>query len=99
MSNQRQWLKGDTHLHTSNSDGNLTTPELIKRCKKNGLDWAIITDHNFPAADAPYENDNLLILQGEEVTGRPGHFNAYGVQMPVSPPYKLDSFEDRKSVV
>ncbi|NLX93707.1 MAG: CehA/McbA family metallohydrolase [Clostridiales bacterium] len=99
MSNQRQWLKGDTHLHTSNSDGNLTTPELIERCKKNGLDWAIITDHNFPAADAPYYDGDLLIIQGEEVTGRPGHFNVFGVKMPISAPYKLQSFEDYIKII
>ncbi|HZK39804.1 MAG TPA: CehA/McbA family metallohydrolase [Clostridia bacterium] len=99
MSKRRQWFKGDTHLHTTNSDGDLSTAELIKRCKKNGLNWAIITDHNFPAADAPYDDGDLLIIQGEEVTGRPGHFNAYGAKMPFSPPYKLQSFEDYKKII
>lgn len=99
MSNQRQWFKGDTHLHTTNSDGNLSPPELIKLCKKNGLNWAIITDHNFPAADAPYYDGDLLVIQGEEVTGKPGHFNAYGVKMPLSAPYKLGSFEDYIKII
>lgn len=99
MSNQRQWLKGDTHLHTTNSDGNLTTAELTERCKKNGLDWAIITDHNFPAVDAPYYDGDLLIIQGEEVTGRPGHFNVFGAKMPISAPYKLQSFEDYIEII
>lgn len=99
MANQRRWLKGDAHLHTTNSDGKLTTPELIDRCKKNGLDWAIITDHNFHAVDAPYYDGDLLIIQGEEVTAKPGHFNAFGVKMPITRPYKMDSFEDYIKII
>lgn len=87
MSENRKWLKGDTHLHTLNSDGVLTKEQLIKALKKKGLDWAIITDHNYPAADAPYFDGDLLIIQGEEVTSGLGHFNVWGIKMPVQAPY------------
>lgn len=42
----RIWLCGDTHMHSSISDGKYTPNELIEKCKTKGLDWIIITDHN-----------------------------------------------------
>ncbi|MEI6578174.1 MAG: CehA/McbA family metallohydrolase [Eubacteriales bacterium] len=99
MENQRKWLKGDTHLHTINSDGKLTTPQLIEALKKKGLDWAIITDHNFSAADAPYFDGDLLIIQGEEITANPGHVNVWGAKMPYSAPYVMECFEDYLKII
>ena len=34
----RIWLKGDTHLHTCNSDGKLTPGQLVEACQQAGLD-------------------------------------------------------------
>jgi len=99
MAEQRKWLKGDTHLHTTDSDGVLTPAKMIEALKKKRLDWAILTEHNFHAADAPYYIGDLLIIQGEEVTGRPGHVNVWGIKMPVSAPYALDSFEDFINII
>lgn len=99
MDQQRKWLKGDTHLHTINSDGVLTPEQMLAALKKKGLDWAILTEHNFHAADAPYYDGSLLIIQGEEVTGKPGHVNVWGIKMPVSTPYTLDSLEDFISII
>ena len=42
----RIWLCGDTHMHSSISDGKYTPDKLIEKCKAKGLDWIIITDHN-----------------------------------------------------
>ncbi len=99
MESSRKWLKGDTHLHTINSDGELTPEQLIQALQKKGLDWAIITDHNYPAADSPRMENDLLLIQGEEVTGRGGHFNVWGIKMPVKAPYKLTLFEDFLSLI
>lgn len=54
---QRHWFKGDTHLHTLNSDGHLHQYELIERCKKLGLDYIIITDHNYDTVEKSYSSD------------------------------------------
>ena len=35
----RIWLKGDTHLHTCNSDGKLTPGQLVEACQQAGLDY------------------------------------------------------------
>jgi len=99
MTKQRKWLKGDTHLHTTNSDGNLTTAELIKECRRKGLDWAIITDHNFSTVLNPYYVGGLLVIQGQEVTAKPGHVNMWGAKLPFSAPYTLESFDDYINII
>ena len=79
MDAKRIWLKGDTHLHTTNSDGKLTPEQLIKNCKKRGLDWIIITDHNFNTVGGESRFDgDMLIIPGEEYTGNDGHVNIWG---------------------
>ena len=42
----RIWLCGDTHMHSSISDGKYAPDELVEKCQAKGLDWIIITDHN-----------------------------------------------------
>ncbi len=95
---ERRWFKGDTHLHTTNSDGHLHQYELIERCKKSGLDWIIITDHNFNTVEKSYSSDGLTVIQGQELTGKLGHINVWGEKIPFEPPYTLDSFEDYTAI-
>lgn len=90
----RQWYKGDTHLHTVNSDGKLTKGQLVEYCKKKGLDFMIITDHNFNSVEKSYFDGDMLVMQGQEVTGKLGHVNVWGKKVPIDPPYTLESEED-----
>jgi predicted metal-dependent phosphoesterase TrpH len=79
------WLRGDLHLHTVHSDGDLTVAELVERARAARLDFIAITDHNTPSHHA--EIDALLaqgkisplIIRGEEVTTYGGHFNVWGL--------------------
>ncbi|MBQ9516997.1 MAG: CehA/McbA family metallohydrolase [Eubacterium sp.] len=94
----RRWFKGDTHLHTTNSDGVLHQYELIERCKKAGLDWAIITDHNYNTVEKSYSSDGLTVIQGQEITGYNGHVNVWGAKVPFEMPYDLESLESYKKM-
>lgn len=96
---ERQWFKGDTHLHTTNSDGVLTKGQLVEACKKKGLDFMIITDHNFNSVEKSYFDGDMLIIQGQEITGEPGHVNVWGKKVPVDPPYALDTAEDYAKIL
>ena len=95
---ERRWFKGDTHLHTLNSDGSLHQYELIERCKKIGLDWIIITDHNFNTVEKSYSSDGLTVIQGQELTGHNGHINVWGEKIPFEPPYNLEDIEAYKLI-
>lgn len=91
---ERQWYKGDTHMHTINSDGVLTKGQLVDKCKKAGLDFMIITDHNFNSVEKSYFDKDMLVIQGQELTDEPGHVNIWGKKVPFDPPHKLDTAED-----
>ncbi len=95
----RIWLKGDTHLHTTNSDGSLPTEELISNCKKLNMDFIIITDHNYNTVEESHFEDDMLVIQGQEVTGYLGHTNIWGKKVPEEPPYALDTPEDYKKII
>ncbi len=90
---QRRWFKGDTHMHTVNSDGVLHQYELIEYCKKVGLDWIMITDHNYNTVKESYSSDGLTVIQGQELTGENGHVNVWGAKIPFEPPYDLSNLE------
>lgn len=96
---ERIWLKGDTHLHTINSDGKLTKGQLVEQCKNLGLDFAIITDHNYNSVSKSYFDGDLLVMQGQEITAQPGHVNVWGCKVPFEPPYILENEKDYKDIL
>lgn len=96
---ERQWYKGDTHLHTINSDGKLTKGQLVEACKNKGLDFMIITDHNYNSVEKSYFDKDILVIQGQELTDEPGHVNIWGKKVPLEPPYKLDTDEDYTKII
>lgn len=96
---ERQWYKGDTHLHTTNSDGRLTPGQLVDACKEKGLDYMIITDHNYNTVKESYFDREMLVIQGQEITGEPGHVNIWGKKVPLEPPYALDTAEDYEKII
>ncbi|MFD8598929.1 CehA/McbA family metallohydrolase [Kitasatospora sp. NPDC059646] len=77
------WYRGDCHVHSVHSDGELTPAELAARARAAGLDFLAVTEHN---RAAPYDawaglgGDDLLVLLGQEVTTRTGHWLALGLR-------------------
>ena len=66
-----RWYKGNTHTHTTNSDGD-TPPEQVARWYKgHGYDFLVLSDHNVftnPTTLASLMDSSFLLLPGEEVT-------------------------------
>ncbi|WP_190823802.1 CehA/McbA family metallohydrolase [Saccharopolyspora pogona] len=78
----RAWYRGDSHLHTVHSDGRQTPAELVAAARAAGLDFIVSTEHNTSSASlqwGEHATDDLLILNGEEVTTRSGHWPAIGL--------------------
>jgi hypothetical protein len=76
------WYRGDAHLHTVYSDGHRTPEEVAAGARAARLNFMISTDHNTSAAHGvwgPLAGEDLLIITGEEVTTRNGHYLALGV--------------------
>ncbi|MEO3743078.1 CehA/McbA family metallohydrolase [Plantactinospora sp. B5E13] len=78
----RAWYRGDCHLHTVHSDGRRTPDQLVADARAAGLDFIVSTEHNTPSAHlqwGDHATNDLLILNGEEVTTRSGHWPAIGL--------------------
>jgi len=77
------WYRGDLHLHTVHSDGTYTPDQLVAGADAAGLDFMVSSEHNTPTANSIWGNlarPDLLILNGEEITTRGGHYNAIGLE-------------------
>ncbi len=81
-----KWYAGVPHCHTVASDGDYTLEQIIKKAKKNKLDYIMITDHNKLCGEFP-EVEGLTLIYGTEYTRHGGHSNFWGVRESV------DSFD------
>jgi hypothetical protein len=78
----RAWYRGDMHLHTVHSDGRRLPAEVAAGARASGLDFIVSTEHNTTSAHGIwglYATPDLLIINGEEVTTRNGHYLALGL--------------------
>lgn len=69
-------LKIDLHCHTTESDGGLDYPVLIKRAAEQGVDVLSITDHDttaaYPNAYADARDHNIHLIPGVEISAVSG---------------------------
>ena len=76
------WYRGDCHLHTVYSDGKRLPSEVAAGARAANLDFMVSTDHNTSASHGvwgQYAGPDLLIITGEEITTRNGHWVAMGL--------------------
>jgi hypothetical protein len=68
-----RFLRGNTHSHTTHSDGALPLEHVVQRYKESGYDFLAITDHflpayGFPLTDArPYQTERFTPISGVEL--------------------------------
>jgi hypothetical protein len=75
------WYRGDLHTHSVHSDGHWTPAQLVHQARAHGLDFLGTSDHNTNAATRVFGRvvpDGFLVVSGEEVTTRNGHWLATG---------------------
>ena len=101
-----RWFKGDTHAHTTNSDGD-SPPEVVTRWyQDHGYNFLVLSDHNYLTAEGsfPYtRRDDFILIQGEEVTAHyqppgttakhPIHVNALNLKALIEPWNGSDAVE------
>ena len=79
----RGWYRGDCHVHSARSQGGELTPEqLAAAARASGLDFIAITEHNTAGTHGVWgqlAGDDLLVILGQEVTTRTGHWLALGL--------------------
>jgi hypothetical protein len=86
------WFKGNTHSHTTESDGD-SSPEYVARWyKDHGYDFLVVSDHNTlvdPSTLSSLTDESFLLVPGEELTssfeGLPVHVNGLNLREFVEP--------------
>src|SRR4051794_27498269 len=77
------WFRGDCHVHTARSHpADLTVAEAVHAARQAGLDFIASPEHNSVdghADWAPYASE-LLVILGQEITTRTGHWLALGIE-------------------
>ncbi len=86
------WFKGNTHCHTTNSDGDETPENVVKWYKGHGYHFLVITDHDVLTDIEPLDMDDaddFLLISGEEISdffnGAPIHLNALNITEKIEP--------------
>ena len=91
-SQEYNWYKGNTHTHTTNSDGNELPRRVIRWYQDHEYNFLVLSDHNsitkIKYLDSD-KNDDFLLIQGEEVTDafekKPVHLNGLNLKTKVEP--------------
>lgn len=84
------WYRGDCHVHSVHSSGGELTPaQAVAAARAAGLDFVAGTEHNTAEAhelwrglggdDPDDPSEDLLVLLGQEVVTRDGHWLALGL--------------------
>lgn len=78
-----RWYRGDCHVHSLYSHGADLTPErLAADARSLGLDFVATTEHNTAAGHEAWSrlgDSDLIVLLGQEVVTRTGHWLALGL--------------------
>lgn len=87
-----RWFKGNTHTHTSESDGDSPPMTVAEWYKTHGYNFLVISDHNIwvdPATLSSLVDSSFLLIPGEELTTsfqrKPVHVNGLNVPGVIQP--------------
>ena len=62
-----QWYRGNTHSHSTESDGQLPIAERFDAYRQAGYDFLVITDHRTVSDVSAYSTEDFLAISGSEV--------------------------------
>ncbi|HEX2723706.1 MAG TPA: serine hydrolase [Gemmatimonadaceae bacterium] len=81
-----RWIKGNTHTHTLESDGDSPPAVVTKWYKDHGYNFLVLSDHNVwvdPARLSSFVDSSFILIPGEELTSRfgtkPVHVNGLNI--------------------
>ena len=71
-----QWYRGNTHSHSTESDGQLSMSDRFAAYREAGYDFLVLTDHRKVNDVSAYSTSDFLAISGSEVHPE----NPYGVR-------------------
>ena len=92
FSQEYQWYKGNTHTHTTNSDGDVPPEEVVNWYKNHGYNFLVISDHNLLTETKNLDtnpDDDFILIPGDEVSNKfdnkPVHIVGININWVVKP--------------
>ncbi len=87
-----RWFKGNTHAHTTMSDGDSPPEVVVQWYKNHGYNFVVLSDHNVftdPQKLTSYNDSTFLLISGEELTTtaekKPVHVNGLNIPHLIEP--------------
>ncbi|MFB6173041.1 MAG: CehA/McbA family metallohydrolase [Halobacteriales archaeon] len=81
-----EWLRGNLHTHTTESDGERPVAETIADYEDRGYDFLAISDHDTLVDPAAYRDGlDLTLLPGVEITANGSHVLHVGADRALEP--------------
>ena len=87
-----RWYRGNTHAHTTESDGDSPPEQVARWYKEHGYQFLVLSDHNVftdPARLAHLADSSFLLIPGEELTTsfeqKPVHVNGLNIPHVLQP--------------
>ena len=74
-----QWLRGNTHTHTTRSDGHNDPQDVVDFYASHGYDFLALTDHNLALEIASLDSKGMTLIRGEELTCEVSHVIGLGL--------------------
>lgn len=78
VNEEHRWYKGDFHVHTDLTDGEIDDELGMSVCEKQELDFLYATEHNIIMPS--YQKGSTLIIPSMELTTPYGHYNLFGMR-------------------
>jgi hypothetical protein len=81
-----EWLRGNLHTHTVESDGASTPAQVIAEYERLGYDFLCISDHDVLVRPEDYQSlTKMTLIPGEEITDEGNHILAIDIKTVVNP--------------
>ena len=91
-----EWLRGNLHTHTTNSDGSRTPQTVLDDYADRGYDFLVISDHDIHTSLEDYatlDSRGMVLIPGNEITRGGPHV------LHVNSDQKIEPHEDRQQVI
>jgi DNA polymerase (family 10) len=90
-------LRGDLHMHTTETDGRNTIAEMARAAREAGLEYIAITDHSQSLAMANGLDETRALAHASRVRAADGEFGVRllaGIECDILPDGRLDLADD-----
>ncbi len=88
-----EWLRGNLHTHTTNSDGARSPEACVKAYSEMGYDFLMISDHDCLTDPSGLDRNGMVLVPGYEITANGPHI------LHVNAPGRVQPVENRQEVL